>query len=144
LPAKDSNFFALVNILMFDILLSDPRSLEQCNLGDGCGGHAPDKHTPQNGWVKNTCLCNGGPGGSGAGGELKTNFVVVPMAIMVKQEAHFNRTKLPFPATYMQERSIMAQRFNQSLIIEAPFGESVVGGWFSDAYRGLPWTGCTT
>jgi hypothetical protein len=36
---------------------------------------------------------------------------------MVEQEACFDKTKLPFPATYAQERR-MAQRFDQSLILE--------------------------
>mmetsp|Transcript_25873 Transcript_25873/g.54689 ORF Transcript_25873/g.54689 Transcript_25873/m.54689 type:complete len:319 (+) Transcript_25873:221-1177(+) len=73
--------------------------------------------TPQNGWEKNTRTCDGGPGGSGAGGELKTDYVVVPTATMVEQEACFDKTKLPFPTTYAQERR-MAQRFDQSLIVE--------------------------
>ncbi len=37
--------------------------------------------------------------------------------LMVEQEACFNKTKLPFPEMYAQERR-MTQRFNQSLIIE--------------------------
>uniref|UniRef100_A0A6U3WNG8 peptidylprolyl isomerase n=1 Tax=Skeletonema marinoi TaxID=267567 RepID=A0A6U3WNG8_9STRA len=73
--------------------------------------------TPQNGWEKNTKACDGGPGGSGAGGSLKTDYVVVPTATMVEQEACFDKNKLPFPLTYAQERR-MAQRFDQSLIIE--------------------------
>ena len=56
-------------------------------------------------------------GGSGTGGELKTDYVVVPTATMVEQEACFDKTKLPFPTTYAQERR-MAQRFDQSLIVE--------------------------
>ena len=59
---------------------------------------------PQNGWEKNTKQCDGGPGGSGAGGELKTDYVVVPTATMVEKEACFDKTKLPFPMTYAQER----------------------------------------
>ncbi|EED86976.1 predicted protein [Thalassiosira pseudonana CCMP1335] len=73
--------------------------------------------TPQNGWEKNTKQCDGGPGGSGSGGDLKTDYVVVPTATMVEQEACFDRNKLPFPSTYAQERR-MAQRFDQSLIME--------------------------
>ncbi|KAL3826911.1 hypothetical protein ACHAXA_005991 [Cyclostephanos tholiformis] len=72
---------------------------------------------PRNGWEKNTRSCDGGPGGLGAGGELRTDYVVVPTATMVEQEACFDRTKLPFPNTYAQERR-MAQRFDQSLILE--------------------------
>ncbi|KAL7530178.1 hypothetical protein ACHAWF_003278 [Thalassiosira exigua] len=73
--------------------------------------------TPRNGWEKNTPSCDGGPGGSGTGGDLRTDYVVVPTATMVEQEACFDRTKLPFPRTYAQERR-MAQRFDQSLIME--------------------------
>eukprot|EP00804_Cyclotella_cryptica_P027212 CCRYP_017181-RC/>CCRYP_017181-RC protein AED:0.31 eAED:0.31 QI:893/1/1/1/0/0/4/1108/101 len=72
---------------------------------------------PQKGWNKNTKQCDGGPGGSGAGGDLKTDYVVVPTATMVEQEACFDKTKRPFPGTYAQERR-MAQRFDQSLIME--------------------------
>ncbi|KAL3760680.1 hypothetical protein ACHAWU_007362 [Discostella pseudostelligera] len=73
--------------------------------------------TPQSGWEKNTPSCDGGPGGKGTGGELRTDYVVVPTATMVEQEACFDRSKLPFPSTYAQERR-MAQRFDQSLIVE--------------------------
>jgi hypothetical protein len=73
--------------------------------------------TPRNGWEKNTRSCDGGPGGLGAGGELRTDYVVVPTATMVEQESCFDKTKLPFPTTYAQERR-MAQRFDQSLILE--------------------------
>ena len=73
--------------------------------------------TPQNGWEKNTKSCDGGPGGSGAGGDLKVDYAIVPTATMVEQEACFDKNKLPFPTTYAQERR-MAQRFDQSLIME--------------------------
>lgn len=73
--------------------------------------------TPQNGWEKNTRACDGGPGGSGAGGDLKVDYAIVPTATMVEQEACFDKNKLPFPTTYAQERR-MAQRFDQSLIME--------------------------
>jgi len=73
--------------------------------------------TPRNGWEKNTNECDGGPGGRGAGGNLKVDYAIVPTATMVDQEACFDRTKLPFPTTYAQERR-MAQRFDQSLIME--------------------------
>jgi hypothetical protein len=72
---------------------------------------------PQKGWRKPTKLCDGGPGGSGAGGELKTDYVVVPTATMVAEEACFDQTKQPFPTTYAQQRR-MAQRFDQSLCME--------------------------
>lgn len=72
---------------------------------------------PQKGWEKSTPQCDGGPGGSGAGGELRTDYVVVPTATMVDQEACFDKAKRPFPGTYAQERR-MAQRFDQSLIVE--------------------------
>lgn len=72
---------------------------------------------PQMGWRLPGKQCDGGPGGSGAGGELKTDYVVVPTATMVNEEACFDKTKLPFPQRYDQQRRL-AQRFDQSLIVE--------------------------
>lgn len=72
---------------------------------------------PQKGWEKATAFCDGGPGGGGAGGDIRTDYVVVPTATIVQQEACFDNTKLPFPSTYAQQRR-MAQRFDQSLIME--------------------------
>ena len=51
------------------------------------------------------------------GGDLKTDYVIVPTATMMDQEGCFDKMKLPFPTTYAQERR-MAQRFDQSLIME--------------------------
>lgn len=82
---------------------------------------------PQKGWNKNTKQCDGGPGGSGAGGDLKTDYVVVPTATMVEQEACFDKMKRPFPGTYAQERR-MAQRFDQSLIMEVRLVNVLSGG----------------
>mmetsp|Transcript_18761 Transcript_18761/g.40635 ORF Transcript_18761/g.40635 Transcript_18761/m.40635 type:complete len:153 (+) Transcript_18761:1439-1897(+) len=93
------------------------KALDDAVPGMAVGGTRRISITPQNGWEKNTKLCDGGPGGSGAGGELKTDYVVVPTATMVDQEGCFDKTKLPFPTTYAQERR-MAQRFDQSLIME--------------------------
>lgn len=72
---------------------------------------------PQMGWEKPDRSCDGGPGGAGAGGELKTDYVVVPTATMVATETCFDKSKLPFPERYDQQRR-MAQRFDQSLIME--------------------------
>jgi hypothetical protein len=72
---------------------------------------------PQKGWERPTKQCDGGPGGQGAGGELKTDYVVVPTATMVSTESCFDTNKLPFPTTYAEQRR-MAQRFDQSLIME--------------------------
>mmetsp|Transcript_27598 Transcript_27598/g.60777 ORF Transcript_27598/g.60777 Transcript_27598/m.60777 type:complete len:344 (-) Transcript_27598:65-1096(-) len=72
---------------------------------------------PQKGWEKATAACDGGPGGGGAGGEIRTDYVVVPTATMVQQEACFDNNKIPFPSTYAEQRR-MAQRFDQSLIME--------------------------
>ena len=93
------------------------KALNEAVAGMSVGGTRRISITPQNGWEKNTRACDGGPGGQGTGGELKTDYVVVPTATMVEQEACFDKTKLPFPTTYAQERR-MAQRFDQSLIIE--------------------------
>ena len=73
---------------------------------------------PDRGWRKPGQQCDGGPGGRGNGGDLKTDYVVVPTATMVAEEACFDTTKLPFPVgSYAQQRR-MAQRFDQSLILE--------------------------
>jgi hypothetical protein len=72
---------------------------------------------PDKGWRRPDKFCDGGPGGSGRGGELRTDYVVVPTATMVDQEACFDQTRQPFPVTYAQQRR-MAQRFDQSLIME--------------------------
>ena len=72
---------------------------------------------PQMGWEKPGEACDGGPGGNGSGGDLKTDYVIVPTATMVATETCFDKTKLPFPSTYAEQRR-MAQRFDQSLIIE--------------------------
>ena len=72
---------------------------------------------PQQGWRKPGQQCDGGPGGSGTGGDLRTDYVVVPTATMVAEEACFDTFKQPFPTTFAQQRR-MAQRFDQSLIME--------------------------
>jgi len=46
---------------------------------------------------------------------------------MVEQEACFDKTKRPFPGTYAQERR-MAQRFDQSLIMEVRLVNVLSGG----------------
>lgn len=53
-------------------------ALNDAVQGMAVGGLRRISVTPRNGWEKNTKLCDGGPGGSGAGGELKTDYVVVP------------------------------------------------------------------
>ena len=78
---------------------------------------------PQKGWRKPDRACDGGPGGSGAGGDIKTDMVVVPTAQLVAEEACFDATKRPFPETYAQQRR-MAQRFDQSLIMEVQVVEA--------------------
>mmetsp|Transcript_24635 Transcript_24635/g.27562 ORF Transcript_24635/g.27562 Transcript_24635/m.27562 type:complete len:401 (+) Transcript_24635:75-1277(+) len=82
---------------------------------------------PQNGWEKATAACDGGPGGRGDGGVIRTDYVVVPTATVVQQEACFDNTKLPFPSTYAQQRR-MAQRFDQSLIMEVQLVSIDVSG----------------
>lgn len=72
---------------------------------------------PQMGWEKADRSCDGGPGGQGAGGDIKTDYVLVPTATMVATETCFDKSKLPFPERYDQQRR-MAQRFDQSLIME--------------------------
>jgi hypothetical protein len=73
---------------------------------------------PQKGWRKPSKTCDGGPGGTGAGGDVKTDFVVVPTAQLVAEEVCFDSTKQPFPYWSYGEQRRMAQRFDQSLIME--------------------------
>eukprot|EP00546_Thalassionema_frauenfeldii_P002666 CAMPEP_0178933978 /NCGR_PEP_ID=MMETSP0786-20121207/23607_1 /TAXON_ID=186022 /ORGANISM="Thalassionema frauenfeldii, Strain CCMP 1798" /LENGTH=273 /DNA_ID=CAMNT_0020611709 /DNA_START=221 /DNA_END=1042 /DNA_ORIENTATION=- len=93
------------------------RALNDAILGMNVGGIRRFSVLPQAGWEKPTKLCDGGPGGRGAGGELKTDYVVVPTATMVSTETCFDNTKIPFPTTYAEQRR-MAQRFDQALIME--------------------------
>lgn len=72
---------------------------------------------PDRGWRKPGQQCDGGPGGLGAGGDLKTDYVVVPTATMVATEACLDASKQPYPNSFGQQRR-MAQRFDQSLIME--------------------------
>jgi len=92
-------------------------ALNDAVLGMAVGGVRRFAILPQKGWEKPTTMCDGGPGGKGAGGDLKTDYVVVPTATMVSTEACFDTAKLPFPTTYAEQRR-MAQRFDQSLIME--------------------------
>lgn len=96
---------------------SNIAALNEALIGMKVGGTRRFSVLPQMGWRKPIKACDGGPGGAGTGGELKTDYVVVPTATMVEQEACFDMNKQPFPATYAQQRR-MAQRFDQSLIIE--------------------------
>ena len=92
-------------------------ALNEAVVGMSVGTTRRFSITPQMGWEKAIAACDGGPGGRGTGGDLKTDYVVVPTATMVEQEACFDKTKQPFPTTYAQQRR-MAQRFDQSLIME--------------------------
>lgn len=92
-------------------------ALNEALLNMQVGGIRRFAIVPQMGWEKPTKLCDGGPGGRGAGGELKTDYVVVPTATIVATESCLDTTKLPFPSTYAEQRR-MAQRFDQSLIME--------------------------
>ena len=86
-------------------------------IGMRIGGVRRIVVTPEKGWRKPGQQCDGGPGGSGSGGDLKTDYVVVPTATMVATEVCLDASKQPFPASYAQQRR-MAQRFDQSLILE--------------------------
>lgn len=104
----------------FTTVVGSPENIGALNdavVGMNIGGIRRFSILPQQGWEKPTRQCDGGPGGRGSGGELKTDYVVVPTATMVATEECFDKTKKPFPTTYAQERR-MAQRFDQSLIME--------------------------
>lgn len=104
----------------FEFTIGDPQVIGALNdaiVGQPVGSTRRVAIVPQMGWEKATRECDGGPGGSGTGGELKTDYVVVPTATMVQQEFCFDTKKLPFPSTYAEQRR-MAQRFDQALIME--------------------------
>jgi len=96
---------------------SNIAALNEAVIGMKVGGIRRIGVQPAKGWRKPTAVCDGGPGGQGRGGDLKTDYVIVPTATMVEQEACFDTSRQPFPATYAQQRR-MAQRFDQSLIME--------------------------
>ena len=104
----------------FETVVGSPFNIGAFNdavKGMKVGGTRRFAILPQMGWERATAACDGGPGGRGTGGDLRTDYVVVPTATMVDQEACFDTNKLPFPTTYAQRRR-MAQRFDQSLIME--------------------------
>merc|ERR1712072_970786 len=86
-------------------------------IGMRVGGVRRFQVTPTQGWRKGGVECDGGPGGSGAGGAVKTDYVIVPTAEVVNQEACFDKTLKPFPNGYEKGRRL-AQRFDQTLIME--------------------------
>ena len=130
----------------FITILGSPNNIIALNealVGMQPGGVRRFSVFPSKGWRKPGSACDGGPGGSGAGGELRTDYgksgyrefvaeslcfsdvifdsvcppVVVPTATMVQEETCFDTFKQPFPFSYAQQRR-MAQRFDQSLIME--------------------------
>lgn len=92
-------------------------ALNEALVGMKVGGIRRFVILPQMGWERPKAYCDGGPGGKGSGGSLKTDYVVVPTATMVATEECFDKSKLPFPTAYAEQRR-MAQRFDQSLIME--------------------------
>jgi hypothetical protein len=96
---------------------SNIAALNEALVGMKVGGIRRFAIVPQKGWERATKACDGGPGGKGSGGDLRTDYVVVPTATVVEQEACLDQSKQPFPSTYAQQRR-MAQRFDQSLIME--------------------------
>ena len=79
---------------------------------------------PQKGWRFPSTECDGGPGGRGSGGSVKTDTVIVPTAKVVQEEVCFDKSRQPFPKSYAEERR-MAQRFDQALILEVGLVSSV-------------------
>eukprot|EP00588_Corethron_pennatum_P009012 CAMPEP_0194267476 /NCGR_PEP_ID=MMETSP0169-20130528/1956_1 /TAXON_ID=218684 /ORGANISM="Corethron pennatum, Strain L29A3" /LENGTH=324 /DNA_ID=CAMNT_0039008309 /DNA_START=40 /DNA_END=1014 /DNA_ORIENTATION=+ len=109
-----------VGDMSFRTTIGDASLIEA--LSDGVSGMAVGSVRriailPEMGWRKTGQACDGGPGGRGTGGELKTDYVIVPTATMVAEEACFDKGRMPFPVDYAQQRR-MAQRFDQSLIAE--------------------------
>lgn len=104
----------------FQFKLGDPTVVSALNdavPGMSVGTSRRISILPQMGWRKPGVTCDGGPGGSGSGGDLKTDYAVVPTATMVATEVCFDKEKRPFPTSYAEQRR-MAQRFDQSLIME--------------------------
>lgn len=104
----------------FQFVIGDNQVIAALNdaiIGQAIGSTRRFSVLPQMGWELATKACDGGPGGSGSGGDLKTDYAVVPTAKMVDQEACFDKSKLPFPSLYAEQRR-MAQRFDQSLLME--------------------------
>lgn len=104
----------------FEFQVGDPAiisALSDAIIGMKDGGTRRFSVLPQMGWEKPSKACDGGPGGSGSGGEIKTDYVIVPTASMLDQSSCFDTTKLPYPKTYAEQRR-MAQRFDQSLLME--------------------------
>jgi hypothetical protein len=104
----------------FQFVIGDNQVIGALNdaiIGQAVGSTRRFSILPQMGWELATKACDGGPGGSGSGGDLKTDYAVVPTAKMVDQEACFDKSKLPFPTLYAEQRR-MAQRFDQALLME--------------------------
>lgn len=104
----------------FQFVIGDNQVIAALNdaiIGQAIGSTRRFSVLPQMGWELATKACDGGPGGSGSGGDLKTDYAVVPTAKMVDQEACFDKSKLPFPSLYAEQRR-MAQRFDQALLME--------------------------
>eukprot|EP00592_Proboscia_alata_P009816 CAMPEP_0194361892 /NCGR_PEP_ID=MMETSP0174-20130528/9532_1 /TAXON_ID=216777 /ORGANISM="Proboscia alata, Strain PI-D3" /LENGTH=266 /DNA_ID=CAMNT_0039134375 /DNA_START=168 /DNA_END=968 /DNA_ORIENTATION=- len=93
------------------------RALSDGMINMKVGGVRRISVPPQMGWEKPTPECDGGPGGRGSGGDVKVDYVVIPTATMVATEICMDKAKSPFPNSYAEQRR-MAQRFDQSLIIE--------------------------
>lgn len=104
----------------FQFVIGDNQVIGALNdaiVGQAVGSTRRFSILPQMGWELATKACDGGPGGSGSGGDLRTDYAVVPTAKMVDQEACFDKSKLPFPTLYAEQRR-MAQRFDQALLME--------------------------
>jgi FKBP-type peptidyl-prolyl cis-trans isomerase len=106
---------------------SNIAALNDAVLGMNVGGIRRLVVLPDQGWRRPGRQCDGGPGGLGAGGDLKTDYVVVPTATMVATEACLDASKQPYPNSYAQQRR-MAQRFDQSLILEVEVVDIANGG----------------
>jgi len=105
---------------LFTFKLGDSSVVDALNdavPGMTIGGSRRISILPEMGWRLPGTKCDGGPGGRGSGGELKTDYVVVPTATIVAEESCFDKSKQPFPSSYAEQRR-MAQRFDQSLIME--------------------------
>lgn len=81
---------------------SNIASLNEALIGMKVGGLRRFSVLPQKGWEKPTRACDGGPGGGGTGGDLKTDYVVSVVRMLVVSisgplSSHYINLKLKLP-----------------------------------------------
>jgi hypothetical protein len=67
---------------------------------------------PQKGWEKATAACDGGPGGSGAGGELKTVSFVLGLSVFRTLQMFPCKTNVIIAFSYFHRIMLLSQQLN--------------------------------